>query len=191
MNGYDFDNTIYNGDSFVHFYFYTILKRPFLILIAPFQMLAGSLFGLRIIRKKQLKQCLMFNLKFFSNKEKLLTKFWDKHIKNLKPWYLEQKQANDIIISASPEFLVKHACDRLGLKFVYGTNMNIKTQKIQGENCWGDEKVKRFEKEFGKNVVLKTFYSDSLSDMPMMQKAEQGIFVKGNQREIIYQSSKS
>lgn len=187
MNGYDFDKTIYNGDSFIHFFKYTVLKKPFLVLLLPFQTIAALLFVLRIIRKKQLKQIVMINLKFFKNKQKLLEEFWDKHIKNIKPWYLKQKQEDDVIISASPEFLVKEACRRLGLKFVYGTDMDINTQKITGPNCWGSEKVKVFEKHFGKNTVLKTFYSDSLSDMPMMKKAEKGIFVKGNSRKIIYQ----
>lgn len=187
MNGYDFDKTIYDGDSFVHFFKWTVLKKPFLALLLPFQLVVALLFVLRIVGKKQLKQATMFNLKFFKNKEKLLREFWDKHMKNIKQWYLEQKREDDVIISASPEFLVKEACIRLGLKYVYGTNMNIQAQKIIGENCWGKEKVKRFEKEWGEDVTLKTFYSDSLSDMPMMQKAKQGIFVKGNQRSVIYE----
>ncbi len=186
MNGYDFDKTIYDGDSFVHFYFYTIIKRPFLVLFFLPQMFCGLLFLLRLINKKHLKQLLMFNLRFFKDKEKLLEQFWDRNLKHIKQWYLEQKQADDVIISASPEFLVASACKRLGLKYIYGTDMNLQTQKITGKNCWGQEKVVRFEKEFGKDLILKTFYSDSLSDMPMMKKAEKGIFVKGDKREVIY-----
>lgn len=189
MNGYDFDKTIYDGDSFVHFYFYTLKRNPLLLFFFLPQMFCGLLFVLRIINKKHLKQALMLNLRFFKNREKLLEKFWNKHIKNIKAWYLQQKQEDDVIISASPQFLVEGACKRLGIKYVFGTDMNIQTGKISGQNCFGKEKVVRFEKEFGKQASLKTFYSDSLSDMPMMKKAQQGIFVKGNERSVIYNSN--
>lgn len=189
MNGYDFDKTIYNGDSFVHFYFYTIIKKPYLAIFFLPQMFCGLLFLLRLINKKHLKQLLMFNLRFFKDKEKLLNSFWEKKLKNIKKWYLSQKRDDDIIISASPEFLVASACKKLGLKYVFGTDTNINNGKITGKNCWGQEKVVRFEKEFGKDLILKTFYSDSLSDMPMMKKSEKGIFVKGNKRKIIYEKN--
>lgn len=187
MNGYDFDKTIYDGDSFVHFYFYTIIKKPYLAVLFLPQMFCGFLFVLKLISKKQLKQIIMLNLRFFKDKEKLLNNFWDKNLKKIKKWYLEQKKEDDVIISASPEFLVASACKRLGLKYVFGTDMNISTGKIVGKNCWGQEKVVRFEKEFGKSHILKTFYSDSLSDMPMMKKSEKGIFVKGDKRTVIYE----
>lgn len=186
MNGYDFDKTIHKGDSFTAFFFFTILKRPFLILALPFQAVLVLLHLVKLISKKEIKELAMMNLKFFKNKEKLVEEFWDKNIKNIKKWYLEQKQEDDIIISASPFFLINAACKRLGLKNVIATDMDISTGKINGKNCWGQQKVVEFEKQFGTDLILKTFYSDSLSDIPMMKKAEKGIFVKGDERKVIY-----
>ena len=188
MNGYDFDKTIYDGDSFIAFYFYTLYKKPFLFLLFPLQAFLVLLHLLKMISKKKIKELLMFNLKFYKNKQKLVDNFWDDKILNIKEWYLKQKKESDIIISASPTFLVQGACKKLGLKNVIGTKMDIKTGKIEGRNCWGSEKATRFEENYGSDLILESFYSDSKSDLPMMKKAKKGILVKGNKRHVIYQN---
>lgn len=186
MNGYDFDKTIYDGDSFTAFYFYTLVKRPFLFLIFPVQALLVFFHVLKLISKKKIKELLMFNLKFFKNKERLVEAFWNKNIINMKDWYLKQRKEDDIIISASPYFLVKCACKKLGIKNVIATDMDINTGKINGKNCWGEEKTVRFEEQF-KNIELERFYSDSMSDMPMMKKSKKGFFVSGDKITQIYE----
>lgn len=187
MNGYDFDKTIYDGDSFLHFYLFTLKRRPFLLLLAPLQVFAFLLYLIKLLNKKQIKEVFMLNLLFFKNRQAAVDAFWKKNLVKIKPWYLAQKQADDVIISASPLFLVKGACDKLGLSAVFATDMNLDTLKIEGKNCYGQNKVEKFEQHFGKDFVLDTFYSDSLSDMPMMKKSKKGIFVKGNERTVIFE----
>jgi HAD superfamily phosphoserine phosphatase-like hydrolase len=189
MNGYDFDKTIYDGDSFTHFYVFTLLRRPFLIFTLPLYIIPLVLFLLGRIGKKQVKQLLMINLVFYKNRQKIVTKFWDKHIKRIKPWYFNLQQKNDLVISASPTFLVKEACIRIGIQAVIATDMNLSTLKIEGKNCYGEAKVEKFEQQFGKTLLLGAFYSDSLSDMPMMKKSKQGILVTGDKLEVIYKQN--
>jgi len=188
MTGYDFDKTIFNGDSFTKFYFFTLIRRPFLFFILPLYIVPIILFLLKRIGKKEIKQLLMINLLFYKNREKIVNKFWDKNLVHIKKWYLEQKKENDIIISASPTFLVKAACDKLGIKTVIATELNLHTLKVSGKNCYGIEKLNKFEDIYGKKLVLDAFYSDSLSDLPMMKKSKKGILVTKDKLETIYTS---
>lgn len=185
MNGYDFDRTIYDGDCLVDFYFYTMIRRPFMLLVVPVHLVMLLLYYVRVISKKRIKELLMFQLRFFKNKKVLINNFWKEHIFKIKNWYLNQKKDDDVIITASPEFLVKPACVKLGIKNVIGTKMNFETQKIAGNNCYGQEKVTRFNKEFP-SIKLKAFYSDSLSDLPMMKISQKGILVEGDKRTVIF-----
>ena len=68
------------------------------------------------------------------------------------------------------------------IKKVIASNVDKKTGKYYGVNCYGDEKVRRFMNEVGENI--ERFYSDSLSDRPMMALAEKAYLVKGD--NLIY-----
>ena len=57
--------------------------------------------------------------------------------------------------------------------------MNMHTGFIKGKNCYGNEKVARFNSEYP-SLKLNAFYSDSKSDLPMMNIAENGYLVKKN-----------
>lgn len=183
MNGYDFDKTIYNGNCFVDFYFYCLIRRPYLALLWPCQLIISLLYLVRIINRKLFKQTFHHYLLFVFGKEKLIAKFWQKHIKKIKPWYLQQKRENDVIVSASPEFFLRPACNMLGVKNLIATDMNLHTGVIKGENCYKYSKVNRFKQVFGETAKLEGFYSDSKSDIPMMMLADKKYFVYGNMIE--------
>lgn len=185
MKGYDFDKTIYDGDCFLDFFLFSIVRRPFFVLFLPAYGMIFLLYLCKVFSKRDIKQFCMFVLRFYKNPQAHVQNFWNKHMRKIKPWYLAQKQFDDVIITASPEFLVGEACNRLALKNIIGTRMDINNGKIEGENCWGREKVNRFKQQFG-DVFLDSFYSDSLSDMPMMKQSNQGFLVKGNKITKIY-----
>lgn len=102
--------------------------------------------------------------------------FWDECRGNLEPWYLAQKRPDDIIISASPEFLLRPICAELGVTLI-GTRMAKETGLIDGENCHDAEKVRRFNAEFP-GAHIDRFYSDSLADTPMAKLADKAFLVK-------------
>ena len=47
-------------------------------------------------------------------------------------WYMKQQKEDDIIISASPDFLLRPICKRLGIHSLNASNVNIYTGKIEG-----------------------------------------------------------
>ena len=139
MNIYDFDGTIYSGDSTFDFYFYALGKKPSLARFWPKQAVAFGLYAMKKINKTQMKE------RFYAfltgvDAEAMLEDYWDTHEKNIFPYYREQQREDDIIISASPEFLLKPICKRLGIKYLMASRVDPKTGKTEGLNCWGEEK---------------------------------------------------
>jgi len=57
------------------------------------------------------------------------------------------------------------------------SRVNKENGKYTGENCYGEEKVKRFY-EFFENEKIDTFYSDSLSDTPLKEIAKDAYIVQ-------------
>ena len=179
MNAYDFDKTIYNGDSTFHFFKFILKKHPHLI--PSFLVKSGYnfiLYRLKKITKTKMKE------QFYSiftkiDAEALLCEFWDTHEKNIKKFYMENQRDDDLIISASPEFLLAPICKRLGITHLIASRVDVKTGKYTGENCWGEEKVVRFKEVYG-DAEVGEFYSDSYSDTPMARLARTAYLVKGD-----------
>lgn len=180
MNVYDFDQTIYHGDSTVDFYFYCLRRRPWMAYSWPGTAVSFALYQAKIFNKTQFKRQMYQFLRAVGNTEQLVADFWRTHLKNIKPWYIKKTQrADDVIISASPEFLLKPACEQLGIQHLMASRVDPHTGKYTGVNCWGEEKVRRFYEMFGK-VPIETFYSDSLSDTPLARLADTAWIVRGN-----------
>lgn len=175
IKAYDFDKTIYNGDSSVNFYIYCLKKYPSIIWLLPIQLWGILLYLLKIKNKKYMKEKFFLFLTKVNNVSLEVDLFWDREIKNIKKWYIDSKKRTDVVISASPEFLIKPLEKKLNIK-VIATKVNKNTGVFEGENCFGDEKVKRFKEEMG-NKKIKEFYSDSYSDIPMMKLANKAFLV--------------
>ena len=91
--------------------------------------------------------------------------------------FLDQQKPDDMIISASPEFLLKPICEKLGIQHLIASKVDVRTGKFSGENCRGKEKVRRLAAEYG-SAYIDQFYSDSHSDLPLAQLADQAFLVK-------------
>lgn len=172
FNLYDFDGTIYNGDSSVDFYFYCVSKKFTIIKYLPKFLVMVVLYKLKIKTKEQMKESLFCFVKDFSNLEALIETFWDTHEKNLKQYFLaKNNHDNDIIISASPEFLIKPIGKRLKVKDVLASPVDIKKGKYHGLNCRGKEKVRRFKEKY-KDAIVNNAYGDSDGDYEMFKLAK-------------------
>lgn len=169
MNVYDFDKTIYAGDSSLDFWFFSIKKHPILLLKIPYQVFYFCLYKIGRCDKTLMKE------KFFcfsiSNKhiEKDIKLFWQKHEHKIYNWYTNQKNSNDIIISASPSFLLNPICQKLGVTLI-ATEIDLTTGVLKGLNCYGTEKLKRYCELYGTQQI-DAFYSDSDSDKALAAKA--------------------
>ena len=185
MNGYDFDDTIFRGNSMRRFSIFCTLRLPYLILFTPMLLLAFLLRAVRILDKNRFLHMISLFIAFVPHAEKFAARFWDKNIKRIKPWYFTQRRDDDIIISASPAFLIEEICSRLGVSCI-ATNLDTHA-RLHGKHCYGAEKVKMYKAVYG-DAPLASYYSDSKSDTPMFKFADKGYFVKGNEVSLIYQN---
>lgn len=127
MNAYDFDQTIFYPDSSYCFVKYCLKKYPKAVIPA----IPGSIKELIVYLRrhhgaKNLKQKMFSFLPRLGDVDAVIRDFWDEYRGNLEPWYLAQKGPDDIIISASPEFLLRPICAELGVTLI-GTRMDKET----------------------------------------------------------------
>lgn len=176
MNVYDFDGTIYDGDSTVDFFLFALKRQPSLLRFVPKQAWGFLLYGTKRIDKTKLKEYFFSFLPAIDAGE-LTEAFWDRNEGKILDWYLMQQKPDDIIISASPAFLLQPICGRLGIKCLIASEVDPKTGAFTGENCRGPEKVRRLEAEFHVTHI-DSFYSDSQSDLPLAQIANKAFLVE-------------
>lgn len=178
MNVYDFDNTILRGDSSARFFGWCLTHYPRMWRDLPGQALNGLLFILRIRPKQAFKQR-MFHYFALIDMDRALRDFWEANMSRIKAWYKEAHRDDDVVISASPEFLIRPACAALGIRAVMGSPVDRATGVYSGLNCHGTEKVRRF-REIYPDATIQSFYSDSHSDDPLAAIAEKAWLVKGD-----------
>jgi phosphatidylglycerophosphatase C len=175
MNVYDFDKTIYDGDSSVHFFIYNLKKQPSLMRFFPRQLVALVKYKLNKISKTQMKTIVYTYFQAIPDIDQRVESFWKEHKKNLQSWYLQQRRDDDVIISASPTFLLKPICNELNVALI-ASEVDKKTGENLSENCYEHEKPIRFAKLYDINE-MDTFYSDSRSDSPMADLAKKAVLV--------------
>ncbi len=178
MNTYDFDKTIYKSDSSTDFLIYCLFKHPKAFSRIPSIITGGvKYFIFKRGRKEDFKEK-AFSIVKYCDIDKDVADFWQKNKSKIKKFYLEQKREDDVIISASPRFLLEPICTELKIKNLICTEVDKNTGKFLSLNCWGKEKVVRFKMKF-KNADVHKFYSDSFSDTPMAELADTAFLVKG------------
>ena len=178
INAYDFDGTIYDGDSSFDFYMFCLKKNKKVLLQLPVQIYGAILYLFKRCDKTKFKERVFSFLKRIDKVDEYVDEFWEKNIKKIKTLYMERKKTTDIIISASPEFLLKPLEEKLKFK-VIATIVDKKSGKFLSKNCHDFEKIKRYEEYTTKKV--KAFYSDSIkADKPMLKYAKEAYLVKKN-----------
>ena len=179
MNVYDFDKTIYDGDSTTDFIAWCIRRRPSLAL----RLLPGTAaFGgylLKLCSKTYFKEKFYRFLTSVPEVDRWVEEFWDENAEHIKEWYLLQQREDDVVISASPEFLLRPICRRLGIHYLLASVVDKRTGMYYGLNCYGEEKVRRFRQTF--DGEIDAFYSDSFSDAPLANLAKRAYLVDGDQ----------
>lgn len=175
MNVYDFDGTIYDGDSTIDFYIYAIKRNPSVLLYLPKQAWGFVLYISKRIDKTKFKEY-FFSFLNAIDADELKEAFWNQNQHKIFNWYLKQQKQEDIIISASPKFLLQPICNRLEISHLIASEVDPKTGVFIGENCRGQEKVERLKSEY--NIThIDNFYSDSYSDLPLAKIADNAFLV--------------
>ena len=118
-------------------------------------------------------------------RQKFVARFWNKNIKHIQKWYLDAQRPDDIVVSASPDYIINEICSRLGIACI--ASKTGKHGQVVGKHCYGEHKVTMFRERFPE-AELETFYSDSMTDAPMFEIAKRGYLVKNNKITQIYEN---
>ena len=95
------------------------------------------------IPKEEWKERFFSFLRYLPADEARVNRFWEQHNRKIKKWYLDKKQENDVIVSASPVFLLGPISRKLGVSLI-ATEVDPASGRFSGLNCSGKEKVRRF-----------------------------------------------
>lgn len=180
MKAFDFDNTLYFGESSIDFALFMIKKNKKIILWIP-RILSGLIkYKLCIIGKDKIESeinaFLQFVVKDKDDIKKNVCEFWEKYAKNLNMSLVNTIQSDDVIITASPSFLIEGIGSRLGTSNLICSDFNLDTKKIEFLN-FGENKVKRFGEIYGDSQI-DSFYTDSYNDKAMMDFANKSFLVR-------------
>ena len=176
VNVYDFDGTIYNGDSSIDFYWFCLIRHPAILTCVFTQVRGALLYLLKLVDKTTFKSMFFCFLSGITNLDQTVEAFWNKYRYKVASWYMRQARPSDIIISASPAFLLQPICSEIGVRLI-ATRMDPHTGKIEGLNCHGAEKVDRLLSNFPA-CRIDCFYTDSMSDRPLMALASKVVLIK-------------
>ncbi len=177
---YDFDGTIYDGDSTADFVLYCMRRHPELIKSLP--RIAGAAMRLAVknINLTQFKSVLFGEMVKRFDLEAEADAFW-KNMKTrmkLGPWFFETPRDLPIVIaSASPEFELKHAAKILGVDTLIGTQCDVKTGELIGLNCKGAQKIDRIREVIGDYEVRAMYTDDAKADGPLLAIAKERYLV--------------
>lgn len=183
MNAYDFDDTIYKGDSSLHFFLFYVKRKPELIKYLPKVLsILNDYHKEKIVFDDIIEQFGHIFEEHFTNMtedfDAVVKEFWDKNEKRIKPFYKEIQKEDDLIITASPNFMAQEICRRLGIKHCLGTEFDVKTGKfIRG--CFREKKIDFFLEAFPDGQI-DDFYTDSMNDKFLFPYAKRVFMVKGN-----------
>lgn len=182
MNVYDFDNTIYDGESVFDFYLYSVRKQPRLIkylFVVVKSLVRYKLCRITVEEFKQLAE--KYAQRYVSqlkNIDFLIKDFWDRNQHKIKSYYLAQSKEDDVIISASIDFLLEELFSRIGIKNYIATQVDKSTGEVR-QICYRKNKADLFREQYP-DAVVQNFYTDSKNDVAMMGLAKHTYFVKGN-----------
>ncbi len=182
MRVFDFDNTIYDGESGMDLFLY-FLKKDFkgLIKYAPKFFEGFVKYKRGIITIQEVMEDYGTILRDYSGKISDIyaefETFWDKNQGKLKDFYFKMQQENDVIVSACPVCLLKVVCERVKIRNYIGSDVDP-VNGIINSICYKEKKVEAFRNAYG-NVKIDEFYTDSFSDKPLMDISENVFMVKG------------
>lgn len=182
---FDVDYTLTKKETLWEFFKFMMKKKPSLVLHLPKSLVSAFLFAAGIYDAKTAKEHFIAFIDGIEEKQmqELVREFYDNRFVNI--FYqdaidtmkkLKAEGYKIILISASAEFYLNELYKIKEVDKILGTRFSLEngrhTRFIEGENCKGEEKVRRLREyleEEDMDVDFKNSYmfSDSLSDSPL------------------------
>lgn len=169
---YDFDGTIFDGESGTEFYLFCLKRHPKIIKYLPRQLKGAIKYIL-----DSSKMIDKFKIDFYSflpaiDVEREAKLFWEKNAHRMNGWFRPREHdVPAVVCSASPVFQIKPICDRLGVKLIIGTDVDPKTGRMNDINCKGKGKLE-YIKKYAPDYTFRDVYTDNIgSDAPLLSLA--------------------
>ena len=183
MNVYDFDGTIFPSDCAIGFCIWCMNRHPKLWFTFFPKAVRITVLNKMGKMPEYLKQRKFFSyLTLLDDFDVQIKRYWDKNEKKIASWYLAQKRADDLIISASPACIIEPIAKRLGVNFI-ATEYDREYGVFLNNLMYAKEKAKYiFDHGF---PLIENFYSDSLADTPLALCAEKAQLVTNKASTVI------
>ncbi|MCM8710939.1 HAD-IB family hydrolase [Clostridium sp. SYSU_GA19001] len=182
---FDVDYTLTKRETLMEFYKFMLKKNPKLSFSFPKILLSAFFYAFKIVPLKKVKEYFIYFIDGIKEEEMkdLVKEFYEKRLSRIlykdaieTMRKLKAKGCKIYLISASPEFYLKELYNIKEVDKVIGTRYlcenGVHKSTMEGENCKGEEKVKRLMEELKKEKIEVDFknsymFSDSLSDLPL------------------------
>ncbi|CUU50272.1 MULTISPECIES: HAD family hydrolase [Clostridium] len=183
---FDIDYTITKKETLMELFKYVIKKDKKNLRFLPRAIYCGIMYAIGIYDERKVKETFLRFIDGIKEEElaELVKEFYDERLKNilyddaLKMMKKLKNEGYDIyLISASPEFYVNEFYNIKEVDKVIGTKFGFENgtfvRKMVGNNCKGEEKVRRLKEVLKDEKIEVDFkesymFSDSLSDKPLL-----------------------
>ncbi|CAM3404639.1 HAD-IB family hydrolase [Pseudostreptobacillus hongkongensis] len=190
---YDFDKTIYGGETSTDFMRFFLKRNKKYIKRLPYVIKSLFYYNKNLKRSKEIFFKILDNIDMELLKNEI-REFWKQNNKKIFSWISDEIKVNKlesdelILISATPSIFLEEISKELGFDKLIATEF-VKQKdnfisKIEGSNCKGVEKVYRLQ-EYLENFEIIKFYSDSMSDKPLFDLAKEKYFIKKGIKEVL------
>ena len=196
---FDLDRTITRAGTYTPFLFFVARRHPARLLWVGPLIVAALAYKLGLISRKRLKEYMLSAILRGEIRDRVAgyadAFAADLTSRGVRPGALkaiEEHRAKGhylVLATASLDLYVERFADRFGFDAVVATrtswtSMDCLSGKIDGENCFGIEKLRRLKEVLagqrdGKVIVA---YSDSHADLPLLRWADEAFAVNPSRR---------
>ncbi|MHA7965087.1 HAD family hydrolase [Paenibacillus sp. CAU 1782] len=197
---FDIDKTIISIDSMFEFVGYSLKRYPALWWRLPVIALHTVLFKAGMMSVERVKGSYFKGIESMTEDD--LEHFFYTRLKSamfleasLEMEKRKQEGCHVLLVTASPHAYMKYFEQLPWVDYVIGTELvsrvdgNGYTCKVKGVNCKGEEKVRRIQSYLKEQEMVIDYdqsfsYSDSLSDLPVMEMVAQRYFINKRVRHL-------
>lgn len=180
MNVYDFDNTIYDGESLVDLILYYVAHDPHIWPYIPGLLMIWfkDVFHLFTVEQAVIAYSGFLEGYYvrLGDTDMVVKKFWNKNFRKIKPFYDNLRKDDDVIVSGSVDFLLEEAMNRMNISRYICSSIDKQTGKFT-RLCFLENKVRAFREEYP-DAEIENFYTDSMNDKAMIDISKHVYLVK-------------
>jgi HAD superfamily phosphoserine phosphatase-like hydrolase len=186
MRVFDFDNTLYDGETMVDFFHFMVEKKEELKKYKSLVNFFLNLYNHNMLPMNLVRKCidkykgeLNYSTK---NLDKYVDEFWELHRDKIMKDMVKKVKKDDVIITASLDFLLRPIMKELPTKNIICTEVDIENKKVDCV-CYKENKVKKYREKY-KDRPIDELYTDSYTDKPLMQISKKVYLIDKKTKEI-------